>query len=325
MAVLLVGITHANAGMEIPSQGTVQSGIGLVSGWHCDADQIAVSFNGGPLIEASYGSTRNDTVNACGDSDNGFALLWNYNLLGSGSHSVALYADGRKVSTTAFRVTTLGAEFLTNKQSNRRIYGFPDLDHDVILEWQQGNQNYVVSDYVDSINSYNISGIWETYANGQVDGVLSMHVSPSNSNPEFAEIVIVGINGSLKGTFFAGAMQKNEAIVGTDEDLGATVTALLGLEFTGHRSGRIELLECSPAFRCQSLGIPIGLSQPLVKQYPFPENASLPQSVDDTDDPRFESDSFEDSFYRIHSDRIDALKDIIEETENPPLKSIGKQ
>lgn len=322
--------TVAYAGPENPAQNSYQSGIGIVSGFHCDANRIEVSFNGGGLINVPYGSTRNDTINICGDDDNGYGLLWNYNLLGPGKHSVDTYADGALIGSSTFTVTTLGAEFLPGLQSGRRVYGFPDLDHDVILNWQQGNQNYIISDYTTSINSYDVAGIWETYFNGQVDGELSIHVSPSKDDPEFAELVALWVNDAFQGGFMAGAMQRNRAGLTTNPDLGASVTMDVELLFTGPREGYIELISCSPSFECQQLGINTGDVQTLVKAYPFVENAVLPHAAiaDDSKGARKLSDDsnevrkLSDDFYDAYMKSVEELEYLIEEMDEPPLKEI---
>ena len=52
--------------LENPAPGSFQSGIGLISGWVCDAQAITISFDGGPPQEAAYGTSRGDTQAACG-------------------------------------------------------------------------------------------------------------------------------------------------------------------------------------------------------------------------------------------------------------------
>ncbi|MCE2487100.1 MAG: hypothetical protein J4F42_16415, partial [Desulfurellaceae bacterium] len=59
--------------MENPSPNSFQSGIGTLSGWVCDADEVVLEINGTPF-PAAYGTARGDTQDACGDTDNGFGL-----------------------------------------------------------------------------------------------------------------------------------------------------------------------------------------------------------------------------------------------------------
>ena len=60
--------------LENPGAASFQSGIGLISGWTCDADEVEITLNGEPQ-EAAYGTERLDTEAVCGDTDNGFGLL----------------------------------------------------------------------------------------------------------------------------------------------------------------------------------------------------------------------------------------------------------
>jgi len=69
-----------------------QSGIGVISGWVCEADTVEIELNGVPH-EAAYGTERVDTQGACGDTDNGFGLLFNWNLLGDGEYVVIATVD----------------------------------------------------------------------------------------------------------------------------------------------------------------------------------------------------------------------------------------
>ena len=51
----------AQATLENPQPDSFQSGIGLISGWACNAEQIEITFNGGPPVEAAYGTSWGDT------------------------------------------------------------------------------------------------------------------------------------------------------------------------------------------------------------------------------------------------------------------------
>ena len=91
MAVLGLVLALSSVGwadrIEVPAQGSTVSGVGIVSGWKCEAGTLTVRFDGGDSVEILYGSSRGDTLDVCGDSDNGYALLINYNLLGAGPHT----------------------------------------------------------------------------------------------------------------------------------------------------------------------------------------------------------------------------------------------
>ena len=75
LVVLAPALVHA-AVLEIPGNGAKLSGIGVISGWKCEASgPLTVRFNDGDPISIPYGSERADTAGVCGDTDNGFSNL----------------------------------------------------------------------------------------------------------------------------------------------------------------------------------------------------------------------------------------------------------
>jgi hypothetical protein len=130
--------------LENPQPFSSESGIGLVSGWHCDAQLIEVQFDDQPPLPAAYGTSRNGTIPVCGDSDNGWGLLWNYNLLGDGQHTVKVFADGVQFGSATFTVNTLGQEFVEGLSKKTELL-LPDLGKEIELTWQQSKQNFVIS------------------------------------------------------------------------------------------------------------------------------------------------------------------------------------
>ena len=132
--------------LENPSPGTFQSGVGVISGWACDAQTIEISFDGEPRLQAGTGTLRGDTQGVCGDTDNGFGLLYNWNLLGDGPHTVTAYADGVEFARVNVTVSTLGAEFRRDIDREVTIPDFPDVGTDVLLQWQEARQNFAIID-----------------------------------------------------------------------------------------------------------------------------------------------------------------------------------
>ena len=53
-----------------------------------------------------------------GTTDNGFGLLFNWNRLGDGEHTVVAYVDGVEWQRATVRVTTLGAEILRGAEGS---------------------------------------------------------------------------------------------------------------------------------------------------------------------------------------------------------------
>ena len=131
--------------LENPGAASFQSGIGVISGWVCDAEEVEIVLNGEPQ-EAAYGTARLDTEAVCGDSDNGFGLLFNWNLLGDGEHEVVALVDGVELDRATVMVTTLGAEFLREVTGRCTAADFPTGDETVTLAWQQTQQNFVIAE-----------------------------------------------------------------------------------------------------------------------------------------------------------------------------------
>ncbi len=130
--------------LENPRPGSFQSGIGIISGWACEAGQIDIEIDGAKT-QAAYGTSREDTRSVCGDANNGFGLLFNWNLLGNGTHQVRALADGQEFANATVAVTTLGAEFLPGVGKSERLENFPLSGTDIIVAWQQNLQNFVIA------------------------------------------------------------------------------------------------------------------------------------------------------------------------------------
>jgi hypothetical protein len=169
--------------LENPADMGRESGLGLVSGWHCDADLLEVQFDSYPPDPAPYGSTREDTVGPCGDADNGFALLWNWNILGDGQHTVRVFADGVEFDSATFQVNTLGAEFITGIDLQTELISL-ETGKEVQITWQDSKQNFVItqveeSDISMSVIAAILGGSWYGHWNapggsGTVNAMLGV-------------------------------------------------------------------------------------------------------------------------------------------------------
>ena len=142
-------LTPEQAWLGNPAPGSFQSGVGVLSGWVCDADTVTLEIEtaAGTTFteEAGYGTERLDTEGKCGDTDNGFGVLFNWNRLGDGQHTVRAYADGEEFGHSTFTVTTLGEEFAEDLARTHEIEDFPAEGQTTTVEWQQGQQNFVIT------------------------------------------------------------------------------------------------------------------------------------------------------------------------------------
>ena len=137
-------VSGLNAVLENPSLGSSQSGIGIISGWACAAREVVIELAGTP-VQAAYGTPREDTEPVCGDSNNGFGLLWNWNNLGAGTHTVRALIDGVEFANTTVRVTTFGVEFLRGVYGTRYTFlNFPHPGDATTLRWEEALQNFVI-------------------------------------------------------------------------------------------------------------------------------------------------------------------------------------
>ncbi|MDG4555566.1 MAG: fibronectin type III domain-containing protein [Candidatus Competibacter sp.] len=138
--------TSPNVSLESPTQGSFESGIGLIRGWVCQANTVEVRIDNGARWEVGYGTARDDTVEACGDSDNGFGYTINWNRLGDGPHTLRAFADGVEFANVDFTVTTLGVEYLQGASAEFVLPNFPSAGNDVAVRWSEPHQNFMIVD-----------------------------------------------------------------------------------------------------------------------------------------------------------------------------------
>ena len=124
-----------------------ESGVSTIFGWVCDAEKVFIELNG-ERFQAGYGTVRTDTKKVCGDTDNGFSFLWNWNILGDGIHTVRAYADDRLFASTKVKVTTLGKEVARGLTFKGELLGYSTgktpTGELVTLEWWESKQNFVI-------------------------------------------------------------------------------------------------------------------------------------------------------------------------------------
>ena len=75
------GSASPETALENPAPASFQSGIGLIPGWACSANRIDIEIDGRFTFQAAYGTVREDTRSECGDTNNGFGLLVNWNMV----------------------------------------------------------------------------------------------------------------------------------------------------------------------------------------------------------------------------------------------------
>jgi hypothetical protein len=128
--------------LENPQPGDTVSGINLISGWACNANQINVQIDSTPTQLVGYGTQRTDTTSVCGDDNNGFGLLVNWGNYGNGSHTIVVSKDSVEFDRRTFFVTTFGTDFLRGASGVYLLPGFNG--HNVTIEWKESLQNFVI-------------------------------------------------------------------------------------------------------------------------------------------------------------------------------------
>ena len=140
-----------------PGGNSSQSGVGVISGWVCAAEEVEIEIthaDGTVLTQAAaYGTERADTQatpegeTICGDTDNGFGLLFNWSELGAGTHTVLALVDGEELGRAVVQVTVLdeAAPFVRELVGACVVEDFPSPGETVTLEWQQNRQNFVIT------------------------------------------------------------------------------------------------------------------------------------------------------------------------------------
>lgn len=132
------------ANPEVPQAGSIQSGIGVIRGWACDASSVKVQFDDMPPIDVAYGSSRADTEARCGDSDNGYGMVFAWGLLGHGMHRMKTYINGMVVSDVEFEVVGLPEPFVRGLSGTYELESFPQPGQSVTIRWSEPDQNFII-------------------------------------------------------------------------------------------------------------------------------------------------------------------------------------
>ena len=128
--------------LEIPGNGVTMSGIGVISGWKCEAvGDITVSFDEGDPIPLVYGSDRGDTSGVCGDANNGFVAIWNWGLLSDGEHIAVVYDNDMEFASSTFSVVNFGQERVEGAAGECTIEDFPLTGETATFAWNESTQH----------------------------------------------------------------------------------------------------------------------------------------------------------------------------------------
>ncbi len=153
LVIFLPSLVHTEV-LENPGNDNSYSGIGAISGWKCEANgPLTVRFYDEDMMPISdfiplaYLNERSDTAEVCGDTNNGFVAIWNWGILGDGTHTAVAYDSEEEFAQSTFKVTTLGEEFVEGARANVSVPDFPVPGETAHFVWNEGTQHLEV-DYL---------------------------------------------------------------------------------------------------------------------------------------------------------------------------------
>lgn len=184
--------------LENPAPGSFHSGMAVLSGWACEAEEILIQINDMSLA-AAYGTVRGDTQAVCGDIDNGFSLLLNWNILGDGVHTVRAFLDGTLFAQVPVTVTTFGVEMLGDEEKAAFTRDFVQAALD---RYDRDGQEATVA-YHNSQAS--VDGEWYVFIIDENDLIISHPISPNLIGQDIK--TIVGSDGYELGREIARATE----------------------------------------------------------------------------------------------------------------------
>lgn len=181
IAMLMAGTAQAQQNLENPAAGSFQSGVGVISGWACNAAAatVEVQINGGTRLPMARGTPRSDTASVCGRTDTGFGLLVNYNSLGAGTHSAQLLINGAPAGAARqFTVVVPAGEFATGLAREVTVSDFPAAGQTTVLVWQESQQNFAIKSVSSTGGALaGLAGSYQCVATGTGSGVGTVNIT----------------------------------------------------------------------------------------------------------------------------------------------------
>jgi len=226
---------------ENPGHLTYVSGVTVFSGWICDADEVKIVVHRADDVDEmlipAYGTGRNDTIQVCGDSNNGFGVLVNVNRFGAGQRTAQLFIDGELATTHTFSVTTpTDEDFPQDLDGEFRLPGFPEAGQDTTVIWQTAQQNFAIKDVGPTEGPTPTPGATQTPAPTQTPALCGNGVLDPGEECDGANL-----DGEDCESLFGGFEES-----GDDPCSGSTLTCTEDCTF----DGRACLCNCEDDFNC---------------------------------------------------------------------------
>ena len=157
--------TDAHGNLGNPSNNGYRSGIGVISGWVCAANEVEVRIRNSRdvlvrTLDVAHGTSRPDTVGQCShrSANTGFGMTYNFNHLDEGTYTITAYADDRQIGESrTFEVVHISAFADTDTGRFIRdlpdgitgeciVPDFPKAGERTWLLWEESTQNFVIED-----------------------------------------------------------------------------------------------------------------------------------------------------------------------------------
>lgn len=141
------GVVNA-ARLGSPSPHATVSGIGVISGWKCDAGELTARFDGGEPIPLLHGAERADVLNvgACDHANVGFLTIMNWGELNDGEHTAVVYDDGVEFDRSVFTVRRFREAFVRGASLTLPVQDFPHQGDNAVFTWSQATQHLELAD-----------------------------------------------------------------------------------------------------------------------------------------------------------------------------------
>lgn len=210
---LACGLAIGQGVIGTPNADKVISGVSVVSGYHCSSKDIDVYIDNSIYLgKAGAGTTLQGTLAVCGRTDTGWSILYNFNNLASGQHTVTAYADGQIFDSHNFStVRSGGVPWLTNVSKTITAENFPQTGQTAILEWEQSYQNFIVKQIIDTSTlngTYALQRISLQDVNGNIVDSLQSNVDATGTfivnGSSYSQAITLTINGVANSVSTAG-------------------------------------------------------------------------------------------------------------------------
>ena len=153
----LLGLLGQAAGAQTPERGVIESpsafvsGIGFISGWKCNSNDIELWLTGADregvlTLAPAQHMPRSDTAGVClGEEDNGWIIQVNWNEL-IGYDRVVARDNGEAFDSRSFTIGHTGRPFIHDQGGTEvEVVDFPSPDTATRLQWSTATQHFEVS------------------------------------------------------------------------------------------------------------------------------------------------------------------------------------